>query len=355
MFKLTRKPEHATEYRPDGGERLIGENGELNASTKAELIKRQAQLASAIKNGKIASLSSAERMQNNKESFEELSAAYHDKTTSAWEELGSMVSATLNTAIEREGFMRRILVKGDLAQGSFPRHRVKRINTQASMATGASSISPTYIRDNYLMPPEFNIHSNLLILNKEINQGSADILDEKYNETLKQIMVTEDRLLIKQAKALADIDNDIVYVTGAYTPQSIAQIRGQVTYWGLAPSLILIAANVMEDMIGSPTFANFFDPVSKYDIIMTGQVGTLYGTEILTDQFRDPNLKVLNSGDVIAFGPPDYVGAYTDRGPVESVAIDHRMVNNVPARGWYFNEDMSMALHQGRGISQGSR
>lgn len=357
MLKLN-KP-HATEFRPDGRgtEALIGANGELNAGSKMEVIARQQQLAKAIQNREISTFgeTASERHTTNVESFKEISAAYADHSSPAWSELGSMVSATLQTSIEREGFMRRILSRGELAQGAFPRHRVRRIDTDAYQATGASAVEPTYIRDRYIMPPEFNVHSSLMITNKEINQGSADILDEKYYETLKQFMVVEDRLMITMAKKLASVDNDIVYTSGAYTPMSVANIRGQITHWGHAPSLLLLASNVMEDMIGSPTFANFFDPVSKYDIIMTGTVGTLYGTEVLTDQFRDLKLKVLGSGEIFAFGPPEYVGAYTERGPVETVPVDHRVVSGVPARGWYFNEDLSMTMHSGRSVSYGSK
>ena len=357
MFRTNKQ--HATEFRPEGkgSEFLIGGNGELNAGSKIELMQRQQQLARAVQSREISTAgeTAQERHEANIESFKEVAAAYHDNSSQAWQEIGSMVSATLNTSVEREGFMRRILARGELAQGSFPRHRVKRVDTEAYQATGASSIEPMFIRDRYIMPPEWNIHASLMITNKEINQGSADILDEKYYETLKQFMVTEDRVLIAMAKKLADVDNDIVYISGSYTPQSVAQIRGQITHWGQAPSLLLMAANVMEDMIGSPTFANFFDPVSKYDIIMTGMVGTLYGTEVLTDQFRDPKLKVLGSGEIFAFGPPEYVGAYTERGPVETVPVDYRVTTGTPARGWYFNEDLSMTMHSGRSVSYGSK
>ena len=106
--------------------------------------------------------------------------------------------------------------------------------------------------------------------------------------------------------------------------------------------------------VSSPTFSNYFDPVSKFDIVMTGTLGQLHGTEIVTDQFRDLKLKVLNRGDLIVFGPPEYVGVYTERGPVEAVQIDERQ-QGVSARGWYLEEFLSMSLHSCRSISRGSR
>lgn len=353
-------PIHATEYRPDGrkSERLVGANGELNASSKVDAISRQQELAHAINQGKV--LSDTGEMINrsseqSRQDFEELSAAFYDNSGSSWAELGSVISATLNESVDRNGFMRRILLRGEVAQGSFPRHRVREIQTRAMVATGAASMRPTMVRNKYILPPEFTISANFLVQQNELNQGSPEILDEKYYDTLKQIMVAEDRLVLSMAKELDGIDNDVVYISGSYTPQAFAQIRGQITHWGHSPNIAILASDIVEDMIGSPTFANYFDPVTKYDIIMTGTLGTLHGTEIVTDQFRDPKLKVLSSGEMFVFGQQDYVGAYTDRGPVESVPQDNRVIKSHPSRGWYFNEFMSMSVHSGRSISHGSR
>jgi len=357
-FKNNKNAVPAKEFRATAGsEVIVASDGTINASSKADLINQQQRLAQEVSSGRILSYdaeTAAAQAEEQRESFAELCAAMTAGVHSEkMREVGSWLSATLNESIERNGFMRRILLRGDVQPGAPVRHRMKRINTVAHIVNGNGSTTPTFVREQYLTPPEFAIVGHLMIPQKDLHQGSPELLNEKYQEALRMIMVREDVFMINAAKAFVS-DNPIIYVSGSYSPSAFGQIQGQIKDWGHAPTVALLANDVMTDMISSPTFASYFDPVSKYDIVMTGQLGTLHGTELLTDQFRDPMLKVLNRGDCIMFGDPSYVGAYTERGPVEATPQDGR-VHGSAARGWWFEEFLSMAIHSGRSISRGSR
>lgn len=349
------------EWRPGGrgSEPLFNASGEMNAGSKQEALARILELAQAIASGEVMN-ATAEKMveqteAEKREVIAELSAAYHDSDRTNWAELGAMIATELSESIDREGFMRRFLLRGDLNQGEIPRHRVKRKTTSALVAAGPSSIQPEMARGYYIWAPEFEIHASVGVSNLEMQQGSASLLDEKFFEAQEQIMRQEDIIFIRLLKGMVGNPNAITYVGGGYTPATVATIMWNIRNFGYDCPSMLIASDVMTDILTATTFVAAFDPVTTHENIMTGTVARLYGTEIVTDQFRDPRLKVLAKGEVFALAPPEYVGGYTDRGPVESVPVDHLVINGHTSKGWNMAEILSITTHNGRGVSQGSR
>jgi len=76
----------------------------------------------------------------------------------------------------------------------------------------------------------------------------------------------------------------------------------------------------------------------------------------LTDAYREPQIKVLNQGELYITTSPEYHGAYTDRGPLSTVEINHAALgDNVPARGWSFSELISMIILNNRSVVKGIR
>jgi hypothetical protein len=115
-----------------------------------------------------------------------------------------------------------------------------------------------------------------------------------------------------------------------------------------------MASDSWEDVVSNTAFGAWFDPVSQYEIVTTGYLGTLLGLRLTTDAYREPQLRVLNQGDLYIISTPEFHGAYTDRGPVQSKETDGTD-DGVVSRGWLFWEIMSMTVHNGKSIVKGVR
>jgi len=272
-----------------------------------------------------------------------------------WQELGAAIGAEISEVANRDGFMRRFLVRADLAQGTMPRLRVRWANVTALYASSASQVHPLFVRDKYIYPPEFYVLGNIMVEEREIAQGAGDMLEDAFLRTQEQIMVQEDRLLKIFFDNTVGVANAQQLLAGGLTPSGLAATREQIITWGLPADKFLMAANIWTDIVGNAaSWANLFDPVTQYEIIQTGFLGTLLGLQLITDAYREPNQKVLNAGDMYITSRPDTLGAYTDRGPVNAVPVDQQL-HGIPARGWFFSELLSMTVVNSRAIVKATR
>jgi hypothetical protein len=96
------------------------------------------------------------------------------------------------------------------------------------------------------------------------------------------------------------------------------------------------------------------DPVTKYDLVMHGYLGTLVGLQLLTDAFRQPTQKVLSRGEIYVVGSPENHGAYTDRGGVRSTPTSGADQGNT-SKGWLLSEMFSFILANPRSVAKGRR
>lgn len=332
-------------------ERILASNGELNAGSNTELLSRIIELSSLIRTNavgnEVAEVASAAERQ------ETLLAAIADPTGNLMRELGASISADITEHVARAGFMRRFLSRGEVQQGSVPRVRVRQRNVEAVLATGPTQVAPQIVRDKYIYPSEFDVIARVLVENRELNQGSADLLQEKFDEGLEGIMVKEDATFKKLADVAAPIYNTVQYFAGAFTPQVVSAMQNEVMTWSLPASSLLMSMDLLPDMNNGTAWNAVMNPVSQLEILMTGRLGTVYGMDLVTDGMRDPRLKVLDSGELYVLSTPEYVGAYTDRGPVQSLPATN--TNGVLGRGWDMSESLSMAVGGAKGVCRGKR
>jgi hypothetical protein len=87
-------------------ERLVGANGELNASNFNELIARQLEIANLIASGSPVVTQSAETAATSAERRAALVDAMNDKSGVKFAELGAAIAAEVQDRVRREGFMR---------------------------------------------------------------------------------------------------------------------------------------------------------------------------------------------------------------------------------------------------------
>ena len=273
------------ELRLGGQLALSSSTGEINAHDKKELVHRISQLLGATESGDIrtgsVSVSSAQVQAKRREV---LAAAYADN--SKWVSLGANMAMQVEQQRNRDGIMRRVSVGSTLGQGEIARVNMKTWDAVAMVATSSVDVAPQLVRSKRFFPAEFEITANLRVEQIEIEQVSNDVLDHAYNEGLDATMVAEDRLWKKAADATVGVVNPLEYITGQLTPRTLAAIRDSVTDWNLPARSAIIANDYWKDIIGNAEFSALFDPISKYDLVMNGHLGTLVGLELITDGFR---------------------------------------------------------------------
>lgn len=338
--------------RGRGSERFVANNGELNAGSNRDLFAQMsAFLAEASRTGAVTE-SKAEAMEKSSARRDAINAAFTSQSAHA--ELGEVVADELYQAANREGFMRRFLAKQDLKQGQMPHVKMRMKNTVATVVTSPVQVQAQLIRDNTYTPPEFNIIARPFVEDREIQQSLGDVLEEKYLEAQEGIMVAEDRLWRSLALNTVNVGNPLTNIVGTLTSGGLMALRNQVTRWNIPVTAWLIANDLWNDVVGDTSFQAVIDPVSKYELLLTGQLGTIFGMTILSDAYRHPEHKVLSQGEMFVVGDPINHGQYTDRGGVTSQPIDIS-TERVAGRGWVFSELMSMVIANSRSVARAVR
>jgi hypothetical protein len=224
----------------------------------------------------------------------------------------------------------------------------------AIVATSASNIGYQTIRQRVFTPDEFEIQANVRVENLDLEQVNGDLLDKAYNQGLESIMVKEDLIWKTSADLTVGTFNDLEYIAGELTTRNLGNLRQAVARWNLPATTVIMSNDYWADVIGSNDFATFLDPISKYDLLMSGQLGTLVGLNIITDAFRQPNQKVLNPGEIYVVASPENHAAYSTRGGVRSRPTDGANDGN-STRGWFMTSPFSFVLANARSVVKGKR
>lgn len=344
-----------SEARMDNGEQFVGRNGELQGWDKKDLMKTISSLLNKTSSGEVEVASdSRTRVEAVAKSRSMVVSAFHDHSTNKWATIGNAISGKVTIANDREGFMRRLLMKNDLQMGSLPRIRVVDKQATAMLLSSESNVFPQIVSDNYLFPPEVSIVARVMVKNREINQGSSDILEEKFFECQEGIQVVEDRYWKQLADATVGIDNPLRYLVGGLTPAAFSEMKTSMELNSINVGTCLMAGDFWNDIVTNASFGSWFDPVSQYEIVSTGRLGSLLGVGFITDGFRHRQHKVLNPGELYFVSTPDQHGGYTDRGPVQSKEEDGTD-GNILARGWQFAEEISMAIGNSKSVAKAVR
>ena len=341
----------ATDLRPsNGGERFVNQShgsgeGEINASSKKEMFDRQRSFLTAANQGNMLNIDA-------QTSRELVQAAFNDKE--AHRVLGEKISDALYLTANRQGFMRKYLAKVDVQQGSVPRFPLRNKNVTAVWSTSPTKIESQITRDKWFTPPELMIVARPFIPQVELNQSSGDVLQEKYIEAVEATMVAEDRLWYNQVQSVVGVDNNLTIISGQLTPYSLTTVSSQVTRWGLKAAHLLMASDMWQDVIGNSDFYSAIDPVARHELLLTGELGVMYGMTITSDAYRHPEHKVLGQGEFYIISDALNHGAYSDRGGLQSVPTDI-VSERVPGKGFVIHESIATSVANSRSIAKGIR
>lgn len=349
-----KRPVVATELRFEGSsEMAVGRDGHLNASNKRDLINQQLKLLQASANGDVISEEHARaRQEMAADHRKAVEAAFNDERSH--KEVGEMIADNLYMTANRKGFLRKYMARIELQQGQIPRFPVRGKNVTSIQMTSPTELESQIVRDKYLTPPEFQIAGRIFIPQNELNQSNGDVLEEKYIEALESVMVTEDRLWYNMANGLVGVDNNLTNVSGTLNPLLLMTVRNNVARWGLKVAGLLMASDLYIDIVGDSSFIQAIEPVSRHELIMTGELAVLYGMPITSDAYRHPEHRVLGQGEFFAISDPQTHGAFSDRGGIDSSPIDG-VVEKKAGKGWWFFESFALAIANSRSVAKGYR
>jgi len=331
---------------------LFNKTGEINASSKSDLL---AQIGAALTAQQSATTMATpqELEARRQERRQVLVEAMNDTTGRSMQILGEALAAEIYETTNREGFSRRILQYREIGQGENNEVYLKDKDVIAFVATSPSTVMASEIRQRRLLPPEFHVNGYILIDTVELARTSSDLLEEKYEQGLEAIMVQEDRLWKIMADRAAIIRNTLQNF-GTFTPSVFARIIEQVNRWGVPATSCLFASNLWQDIIANGDFAGVLDPVTKWELLQEGYLGSMYGVTIFTDNFRQANLKVLEPGDVYVVGAPINLGVLSLRGAMTAEPIN-KFAEGEPKRGWFLDEIISLVVGNALAIAKGHK
>jgi len=342
-----------------GGERILSEStGEVNATSKKDLMHRISQMLDLGKQGGFQEVSEShvgmtpeQIKEDNRLLIEEAAA---DATGARWDSLGASIVGSIEDRAERAGLLRRICKGATVRQGDVPRVDLKTHQAQAIVATGPTDIGYRQLRGRVFTPDEFELKSVIRVSRMDLEQINGDLLDRAQQDGLTSIMVGEDRMLKQAAVRSVGMANPVTYIHGELTPRLLSVLKTQVSAWPMPVSTAILAADYWNDIMGNDQFTSALDPVSKYELITTGRLGTLLGLDLVTDGFRAPEHRVLNDGELYVVGDQDYHAMYTTRGGTQSQPTSGANQGNTD-RGWLLSSVISFTLANVRSVAKAQR
>jgi len=329
---------------------LFNKTGEINASSTKDLL---AQIGAAMNaaTSVVAQPTPQEIETRRQERRQVLAEAMSDQTGRSIQVLGEALAAEIWETTNREGFSRRILQYREIGQGENNEIYLKDRNVMGFLATSPSQVMASEIRQRRLLPPEFHVNGYILIDTVELARTSSDLLEEKYEEGLEAIMVQEDRIMKLMFDQAAPLTNTLQNF-GTFTPSVFARIINQVSRWGIPATSCLFASNLWQDIIANGDFAGVLDPVTKWELLQEGYLGTMYGVTIYTDNFRQPILKVLENGEIYVVGAPINLGVLSLRGAMTAEPIN-RFAEGEAKKGWFLDEIISLVVGNSKAVAKG--
>jgi len=327
-------------------------NREINASSNKDLMHQISAIIKRANTTQPIKWSDGNQAAANQR-FAEFKAAYRDPDQKPMRVLGEVMSDEIWETLGREGFSNKFFAIQNIDKGATGRVKVRKKDVVAFQMTSDVKVQEQRIRQTYVYPPEFYIQCYILIEDKEIEQSSSDLLDEKFQDGLEAMLVREDRI----TKALWDASissfNDPIFYT-SFNPTVFSTLRSSVGHWGVQPANMVFAWDIWDDIIADPDFVAWFDPVTKHELVLEGHLGQMLGVALHTDGLRYPTLQVLNPGDIYMLGAPISMGSKVIRKPLDSRAIDTYNIGRA-ARGWFLHQIQGQIVVNGRATAGGKR
>ena len=166
---------------------------------------------------------------------------------------------------------------------------------------------------------EIEITSFSTFREADIQKEGISFLENMDLSVQKAILCREDLIILnmlRSQKKLNDAPN-----LNSFTkliPDVFMNLRKTCSGSGSLASNCLFNFDLWNDILFDNNFATWFDPATKYSMILDGYMGNLMGVNLITDGYRHPDLKLLNPGEIIMLPDPKDLGNIKERQAVRS-------------------------------------
>ena len=230
--------------------------------------------------------------------------------------------------------------------------RQEKQDVVAQISTTNIYTTRVMVRQHWVYPGEYYITGYASMEEKEISQAGAELLDDKYQDLLEQVMVSEDTHIKEHWDSTVGTFNPLLSFN-TFTPLFFSQGKISVDHWGIPCVRAVMAWDLWNDIAAEPEFANWFDPVSKHELVLEGKLGSLMDVQLITDAFRYDTLRVLDDGEIYFLGPQIAVGTITQRRPLQAEPTN-RYNFGQPERGWFMFQIQGTAVFP-RAVAKAAR
>lgn len=337
--------------RPGSAEPIVASNGEINASNKADLMKGISALMALASAGQVKKTEekAVATAADHKAMLAE-AAASQDAAVA----LAETFTAQVNETLGRDGFARRLMQFRQLNNGDVFQVRLRQRDTLAFVTTSNPNTIASVARQNFVIPEMFDISVNVNVEKIEIAKDTGDLLQDRYEDALEQVMCAEDRVFLKLAKAASGVYNSPFGFTN-FTPEVCAAMRTAIqSNGGIPVTQMLVSYDIWNDMIANPEFTAFYSEIAKHELVLEGNLGTMMGMNIVTDGSRIETLRVLPENTVYMFGAPETLGVIGQWGDM-SVDNVNKANQGRAVLGWFINLIEGMCIGNARSVSRGVR
>jgi len=340
----------AIDPRGYSAQAAVNDQGQINAHDVKELMRIVGNLALAASVGEATQVS-PEMVTDHKAVIAE---ALEDKSGAGWLAIGEIVGTQVVETMGRQGFARRLMQSNPLAKGEIARVRMRHRDIAAVVSTSDPHIVANQVRQPVVYPSFFQITANILIEDLEINMDSGDLLEDRYQDGLEQMMVVEDRSWLNFANTAADMYNPLVMFP-TMTPSAFQIMKNNVESWGGTPvTAALVSFDLWNDFVAEPEFTAWYSELEKHELALEGSLGKIMGVEIITDGYRLPKLKVLDPGQIYMVSSPLTLGVISQLGDLNVKPID-KYSEGIGKRGWYMSQTEAIALTNPKAVIRGQR
>jgi hypothetical protein len=330
---------------------MFNNKGDMNAYSAKDAFRQVAAIVQQAQAS--AHTASMDRQAQLDRLASDIQSAHFQNNAANFGVLGEEITDEIRQTVARTGFIRRFLQERELQAGQECKIYLRKQDTLAFSATTDSATPTAYIKQREIYLRESYVNSHIQIEEKEISRLRGDILQEKLEDGYEMVQVQEDRMMKQLADASASALNVPVFFSNL-SPSVYQSLKNQVESRGLPVKNCWLANNLWNDIVADDKFSNWFEPVTKHELIMTGELGQLLGVTLHTDAFINSQLRVLQPGEIYFFSQPKTLGQLLIRKQLASDPINKNVIG-VPARGWFISEIVAPCIANANGVSKGRK
>lgn len=266
---------------------------------------------------------------------------------------GAQMIPLILDRLDYEGFGRQVLRTHELAQGQINSYE-KDINVSALVIQDDGQTVETVVKGQRVFVPEFWITAFPKINLSEIATRQFDIVDRTHDKATFQIMLAEDRAILKALYAASTTENSQINITSTVNKSVFETVQYEVERHRLLADKFLINRQELGDLKKNMNVIDY-DPITARDVLMTGLFGTIWGVNIFVSAGHDEqglqNVAV-PEGFIFCVTEPRYIGVLPIRISLKMLPAD-QFYRGAFQYGYLFGELLGCSILNSRSVAVG--